>query len=161
MNQLATRKTRKAPERMPSDSVVSAFVRLVRAQRCVVLGIERAVKDAGFPPIEWYDVLWELEREGPSRPRDVQDRLLFPQSNLSRLLDRMEASGLVRRNTCREDGRGQIVAITDQGKDLRKRMWKVHAAAIQDGIGAHLSDREAAQLAKLLDRLRGCSPPSQ
>lgn len=153
--------SRDRPSGTPSDSVVSAFVRLVRAQRCVVFGIERAVKEAGFPPIEWYDVLWELEREGPSRPRDVQGRLLFPQSNLSRLLDRMEAAGLVQRHTCQEDGRGQLVEITEAGKGLRKRMWKVHAAAIQDGIGAHLSDKEAAQLASLLDRLRGCSPPSE
>jgi DNA-binding MarR family transcriptional regulator len=148
-------------EGTPSDSVVSAFVRLVRAQRCVVLGIDRAVKDAGFPPIEWYDVLWELEREGPSRPRDVKDRLLFPQSNLSRLLDRMEAANLVERHTCQEDGRGQIVRITEEGKNMRRRMWKVHAAAIQAQIGAHLTDKEAAQLAGLLDRLRGCCPPSE
>ena len=149
------------PSVMPSDAAVSAFVRLVRAQRCVVLGIERAVKEAGFPPIEWYDVLWELEREGPSRPRDVQGRLLFPQSNLSRLLDRLEAAGLVQRDTCKEDARGQIVRITDAGKALRQRMWKAHAAAIQDVIGNHLSDEEAAQLARLLDRLRGCCPQSE
>ena len=37
---------------VPSDPVVRAFVRLVRAQRSVVTGIERAVKDAGFPPLE-------------------------------------------------------------------------------------------------------------
>jgi len=145
---------------MPSDSSVRAFVRLVRAQRCVVTGIERAVKDAGFPPIEWYDVLWELEREGPSRPRDIQGRLLFPQSNLSRLLDRLEAAGLIERDTCKEDARGQIVRITDAGTDLRRRMWKAHAAAIQEVIGTHLNDEEAAQLAGLLDRLRGCCPPS-
>src|SRR5690349_20420711 len=113
---------------VPSDAVTRAFVRLVRAQRSVVTGIERAVKDAGYPPLEWYDVLWELERQGPSRPRDMQDRLLFPQSNLSRLIDRLEAAGLVQRGTCEEDARGQIVCITGAGKDLRKRMWRVHAA---------------------------------
>jgi DNA-binding MarR family transcriptional regulator len=145
---------------LPSDSVVSAFVRLVRAQRCVVIGIERAVKEAGFPPLEWYDVLWELEREGPSRPRDLQGRLLFPQSNLSRLLDRMEADGVVERASCEEDARGQIVRITDQGKALRKRMWPVHAASIQKEIGSHLTSDEAAQLSGLLDKLRGCCPAS-
>ena len=150
-----------APAVIPSDPVVRAFVRLVRAQRCVVLGIERAVKDAGFPPIEWYDVLWELEREGPSRPRDVQGRLLFPQSNLSRLLDRLEAAGLVERESCEEDGRGQVVSITPAGKDLRRRMWTAHAAAIQKQIGDQLNDDEAAQLARLLDRLRGCCPTSE
>ena len=145
---------------VPSDPVVRAFVRLVRAQRCVVSGIERAVKDAGFPPIEWYDLLWELERDGPSRPRDIQDRLLFPQSNLSRLIDRLEAAGLVERGSCSEDGRGQLVRITEAGKTLRKKMWKAHAAAIQNLVGDQLSDDEAAQLAGLLDRLRGCCPDS-
>lgn len=143
---------------MPSDSAVSAFVRLVRAQRCVVIGIERAVKDAGFPPLEWYDVLWELERDGPSRPRDLQERLLFPQSNLSRLLDRMEKAGVVERHTCTEDARGQIVRITDEGKDLRRRMWPVHGGAIEELIGSRLGNDDAAQLAALLDRLRGCCP---
>jgi DNA-binding MarR family transcriptional regulator len=146
---------------VPSDPVVRAFVRLVRAQRSVVTGIERAVKDAGYPPLEWYDVLWELEREGPSRPRDIQDRLLFPQSNLSRLIDRLVSAGLVKRGTCSEDARGQIVCITDAGKDLRKRMWKVHAGAIQSMVGDHLTDKEADQVARLLDRLRGCCPGSE
>ena len=146
---------------IPSDPVVRAFVRLVRAQRCVVLGIERAVKDAGFPPLEWYDVLWELEREGPSRPRDIQGRLLFPQSNLSRLLDRLEDAGLIQRGTCQEDGRGQVVCITDAGKALRKRMWSAHAAAIQEMVGSRLSDKEADQVARLLDKLRGCCPESE
>lgn len=144
----------------PSDSAVSAFVRLVRAQRCVVIGIERAVKDAGFPPLEWYDVLWELERDGAARPRDLQGKLLFQQSNLSRLLDRMEKAGMVERGTCKEDARGQMVRITEAGKDLRKRMWAAHGAAIQDVIGSRLSDEEAAELASLLDRLRGCCPNS-
>lgn len=145
---------------MPCDSTVAAWVRLVRAQRCTVLAIERAVKEAGFPSLEWYDVLWELEREGPARPRALQAGLLFPQSNLSRLLDRMEAAGLIERGSCKEDARGQVVRITDKGKDLRRRMWKVHAAAIQNVIGSRLSSEEAAQLAGLLDRLRGCCPQS-
>lgn len=145
----------------PSDAVVRAFVRLVRAQRSVVTGIERAVKDAGFPPLEWYDVLWELEREGPSRPRDIQDRQLFPQSNLSRLIDRLDEAGLVQRGSCKEDARGQIISITDAGKALRKQMWKVHAAAIQAMVGDHLTDLEADQVARLLDRLRGCCPESE
>jgi hypothetical protein len=40
-------------------------------------------------------------------------------------------------------------------------MWTAHAAAIQQLIGDHLSDGEAAQLASLLDRLRGCCPNTE
>lgn len=145
----------------PCDATVGAWTRLIRAQRCTLVAVERSLKDAGFPPLEWYDVLWELERDGPARPRDLQDRLLLPQSNLSRLLDRIEKEGAVERDTCKEDARGQIVRITDAGKALRKRMWNVYAGAIQDVIGSRLSSAQAAKLSELLGRLSGCCPPGE
>ena len=142
----------------PCDSTVSAWTRLVRAERCTLVTVERALKDAGFPPLEWYDVLLELERGGPMRPRDLQGRLLLAQSNLSRLLDRMESGGAVERGSCEEDARGQLVSITDAGADLRKRMWVVYAAAIQEVIGSRLTSAEAAKLSDLLGKLSGCCP---
>ena len=78
----------------------------------------------------------------------------------------MERRGLVELSWKRQSGLYgstkpyRIARITEAGKDLRRRMWKAHAAAIQDVIGSHLSDEEAAQLARLLDRLRGCCPDS-
>lgn len=144
----------------PCDSVVGAWIRLARAQRCTLVSVERALKDAGFPPLEWYDVLLELERSGPQRPRDLQARLLLAQSNLSRLVDRMEAASAVERFSCSDDGRGQLVRITPGGGALRRRMWPVYAAAIQQVIGTRLSSAEAATLADLLGRLAGCCPPS-
>ena len=144
----------------PCDSVVGAWVRLARAQRCTLVSVERSLKEAGFPPLEWYDILLELERTGPQRPRDLQSRLLLAQSNLSRLLDRMEAAKAVERFSCVEDGRGQLVRITAAGSALRTRMWPVYAAAIQEVVGTRLSSDEAAQLAALLSRLSGCCPSS-
>ena len=144
---------------MPCDTTVAAWIRLLRAQRCTLVAVERALKDAGFPPLEWYDVLLELERIGPLRPRDLQSRLLLAQSNLSRLLDRMESAGLVERSSCKEDARGQLVRATADGKSLRQGMWPVYAAAIQEVIGARLASAEAGQLSELLGRLSGCRPP--
>ena len=141
----------------PCDSTVSAWTRLVRAQRCTLVAVERSLKEAGFPPLEWYDVLLELERGAPLRPRDLQVRLLLAQSNLSRLLDRMEADGAIERGSCKEDARGQVVRLTAAGKSLRKRMWAVYAAAIQDVIGSRISSAQAAKLSELLGRLSGCS----
>ncbi len=65
--------------------------------------MEGALKAEGLPPLEWYDVLLELERGGPMRPRDLQAHLLLAQYNLSRLLDRIEAAGLVERRPCPDD----------------------------------------------------------
>lgn len=137
----------------PSPAAVLAWSRLVRAHDAALGSIESALKATGLPPLEWYDVLLELERAGPLRPRDLQARLLLAQSNLSRLLDRMVGAGVVERQPCEEDGRGQIVAITDAGRALRRSMWPVYAGAIEAAVGSRISDAEAAALADLLSRI--------
>ena len=138
----------------PSQAAVLAWSRLVRAHDAVLGTVERALKAEGLPPLEWYDVLLELEHAGPLRPRDLQGRLLLAQYNLSRLLDRMAAAGTVEKQACADDGRGQLVAITDNGRTLRRRMWPIYAAAIEATVGSKLSDDEAGTLADLLQRLR-------
>jgi DNA-binding MarR family transcriptional regulator len=134
----------------PSVPVTLAWVRLVRAHNAVLGQVEAALKAAGFPALEWYDVLLELDRGGPMRPRDLQARLLLAQYNLSRLLDRMVARGLAQRTPCPEDGRGHLVGLTPEGRDLRARMWPVYAAALQAALGTRLADEDAAALAALL-----------
>ena len=74
-------------------------------------------------------------------------------NNASRLIDRLEQAGLVRREAHPGDGRGQWVAITPEGRALQKRMWKVYGPAIEQHVGAKLTRGEAAQLAALLEKL--------
>src|SRR3712207_969513 len=103
------------PSRMPkpSQTVGLASPGPLRAHNASLGTVEKALKAEGLPPLEWYGVLLELERAGPLRPRDLQGRLLLAQYNLSRLLDRMAAAGTVEKQACAEDGRGQLVAITE------------------------------------------------
>jgi DNA-binding MarR family transcriptional regulator len=136
-----------------SDAAQRAWVQLIRAHRSALSSIERALRSADLPPLEWYDVLLELERGGALRPRDLQDRLLLAQYSLSRLLDRLEAEGLVARERCFEDARCQWVRATDAGKDLRRRTWPVYAAAIQEAVGGKLTDGQAQRLADLLSKI--------
>jgi DNA-binding MarR family transcriptional regulator len=143
-----------------SDAAMRAWARLIRAQRSALCSVERALREAELPPLEWYDVLLELERGGPLRPRDLQDRLLFAQYNLSRLLDRMEAEKLISRERCSEDARCQWVRATSEGKALRKRIWPVYAAAIRGAVGEKLTDGQAERLADLLGQLSGCPASS-
>ena len=114
--------------------------------------VEGELKTAGFPPLEWYDVLWALEREGPQRQRDLANHILVARYSLSRLVDRMEADGLVERRDCPDDLRGQEVHLTDAGRALRKQIWTAYSPAIQGAMG-QLSAEEAAQLAALLSKL--------
>jgi DNA-binding MarR family transcriptional regulator len=145
------------PERLPSDAVIRAWARLVRAQQQALAAVEADLKAAGFPPLGWYDVLLELSRAdgGELRPFALEQQLLLAQYNLSRLIDRLETAGYVERRTCPEDGRGQVVAITASGRALVKRMWPTYRAAIGRHVGAKLSEDEAARLATLLGKLTG------
>jgi len=105
-----------------------------------------------MPPLAWYDVLLELERAGRQgvRPFELQAELLLPQYGLSRLLDRMENAGYVRRISCDDDGRGQMLSITPSGGKIRKRIWSVYGPAIQEAIGEKMPPSGIADLSKLL-----------
>jgi DNA-binding MarR family transcriptional regulator len=141
----------------PSKAVIGAWVRLMRAQQSALIKIERAFREAGLPPLAWYDVLLELDRTGAKglRPGELERQMLIAQSNISRLIDRIEAAGYVERRPCEDDKRAQIIALTDTGRALRKRMWPTYAQAIGATVGAHISDRDAATLGALLDKLLG------
>lgn len=143
----------------PSDVTILAWTRLVRAHAVAMGSVQTALKAADLPPLEWYDVLLELERGRPMRPRDLQAKLLLAQYNLSRLLDRMRETGLVASMPCEDDKRGQLLEITDEGRALRRQMWPVYAAAVERSVGLKLSDGEATTLADLLARLTVAEMP--
>ncbi len=126
----------------------------MRARERLLGAIEADLKAAGMPPLAWYDVLWELARsqDGKLRPYEIEERTLLAQYNLSRLLDRLEREGLVRREAFAEDGRGRWVVMTDAGRKLRERMWIVYAKSIDTHIGCKLAENEAKAIAGLLDR---------
>jgi DNA-binding MarR family transcriptional regulator len=137
-----------------SDTVTSAWVRLVRAHHAVVSAVEADGKAAGALPVEWYDVLWDLERhEEGVRPFELEKRLLFAQYNLSRLIDRMVEAGLVKRMICPTDKRGQMLFITELGKKRRKASWPHYASAVNKHLGAKLTEAETEKLAGLLGKL--------
>ena len=84
------------------------------------------------------------------RPFELERAMLLAQYNLSRLIDRIERAGLVERRACEDDGRGQLVAITEHGKAIRLKMWPVYAQAIEATVGKRLSAKQAKALDGLL-----------
>jgi DNA-binding MarR family transcriptional regulator len=141
--------------RPPSDPVQRAWIALGRVSQAVQCEVETKLKKAGFPELSWYTVLWELERAGkPTRPKDLAIPLFILPYQLSRLVDRMQAEGLVKRILCEEDKRGHLLAPTAKGHALRKEMWSVYAPAMDEAM-KRLSEAEHAQLAALLNKLGG------
>ena len=139
----------------PSEMAVTAWARLLKAQAKALDAVESDLKARGHPPLAWYDVLLELKREesGTLRPVELEKRLLLKQHNVSRLIDRMEHKNLIKRLPFAQDGRGQLIAITEQGQELLRRMWPTYRASIQEHVGSKLHDSDMAKLAALLQHL--------
>lgn len=132
---------------------------LVSTARELVELAEAELKDAGLPPLSWYDALLEIDNADPDgiRPFILRQRLLLPQYGTSRLLDRLARAGLIERRICDEDGRGQVIYITQEGRKTRANMWPIYARMLTRQVEEKLTKQEAAQLAGLLDKIKPSS----
>jgi DNA-binding MarR family transcriptional regulator len=139
----------------PSDAATNAWVDLMRTQKQLLERMEGDLKQAGLPPLGWYDVLLELWRaeDGRLRPLEIERRTLLAQYNLSRLLNRLEREGLIEFQAYDDDGRGKWAVITKRGRQIREAMWAVYGASIRRHVEAKLSEAEAVKLSALLAKL--------
>ncbi len=137
------------------EETVTAWARLIRAQRVLLEQVEADLKAAELPPLAWYDVLLEVNRPAGGRIRqyEIGEKVLLSKYNVTRLIDRLEAEKLVRRMICEEDGRGSVVEITPAGKALLRRMWPVYARAIERHFARRLTETDTGKLAELMAKL--------
>ncbi len=138
-----------------TDKETRAWVGLVHAQQILVEKVERDLKQQGLPPLGWYDVLWELERTpgGMLRLNDLGKRVLLSKYNVTRLVQRLDEAGLVKKECCTQDGRGIVACITPKGKKLRKKMWPVYQEALRKHFLANYNKTELDLLTKLVNRI--------
>ena len=133
----------------------AAWRALITAHAVAVEKIERALVEAGLPPLGWYDVLLELRAApgGRLRMHELARAVVLSRSGLTRLVDRLERAGLLRREPDPQDRRGSFAAITDAGVEMLRRMWPVYAKGIAEHFGKHVSDEEARTLTEALSRV--------
>ena len=117
--------------------------------------LEAKLIEAGLPPLEWYDVLWTVKKapDGRLRLSEVADQVLLSRSNLTRLVDRLENAGLLKRERCPSDRRGAFAVLTDKGLAMQEEMWTVYAAGIAEYFGNHLSIEESQIMQQALSRI--------
>ena len=142
-------------ETSPSKQAETTWVLLIRVQQRLLDRVEAALKEAGLPLLSWYDVLLELSRDTDTglRQYEIGERVLLNKHNLSRLIDRLEREGLVKRLVCDADGRGNVVKITKKGLQLKQTMWPVYAKAIQDLFAESLSATQIRSLSEIMNTL--------
>lgn len=78
----------------------SAWAVFLTAHAVLVDRVEERLHAAGMPELSWYDVLRALERAPAQRLRmnELAGLTVISRSNLTRLVDRLQAAGLVERD---------------------------------------------------------------
>jgi len=102
-----------------------------------------------------YEVLLLLARaeDRQLRMSELADRLVLSRSGVTRLVDRLNAEGLVERTSCDTDRRGAWATLTAAGYERLRRAAPTHLR----GVGEHFLDRippaELETLQRTLDRV--------
>lgn len=126
--------------------------------------IEQALGDAGLPPLSWYDVLWALRRapDRTLRMGELADHVVtISRSGLTRLVERIEKAGYLRRERFEADHRGMWAILTPAGEELLRAMWPVYAREIRRFFVDVLTEDEAQALSALLTRVHAAALPEQ
>jgi DNA-binding MarR family transcriptional regulator len=110
-------------------------------------------RDAGIP-MRLYDVLVHLEDEPQGlRMNELAERILYSKSGFTRVVDRLEEAGFVRRVRPENDRRSILVVLTDQGRETLQRARRSHRHSIEQHFASHLSDTDVRALARALEKL--------
>jgi DNA-binding MarR family transcriptional regulator len=109
------------------------------------------VASVGFP-LTWLDVLAQLY-DAPGnqlRIQEIQERSLFTRSGITRLVDRIEAAGLVRREPVAGDRRGVLVVLTPEGFRRHREAFVAHLPVIEREFARRLSPEQQRAVADAL-----------
>ena len=118
----------------PADPVWwDAWRGVLFANARVLHAVERDLQEHAGLSLPFMDVLGRLY-DAPGRRlrmQELQELSLFTRSGMTRLVDRIEAAALVRRERVPGDRRGVFVVLTSEG-----------AAAYESALAQHRSDVE-------------------
>jgi len=122
--------------------------------------LDTELQDAVGIPQRWYDVLVHTE-ESPNgiQMTELADRILYSKSGFTRVIDRMEEAGLVRRVRPPNDRRSILVLPTEKGTKTLQRARRHHRDGIQRHFSEHLSDADVKALTRALEKISSHARP--
>lgn len=102
-----------------------------------------------------FEVLLLLARapEQQMRRTDLAQEVRLSPSGVTRMLDRLETSGLVEKGACASDARVSYAVLTDAGASKLEESSPDHFAAVERLLGGRYNQDELASLAELLGRV--------
>ena len=127
--------------------MISDIARLLRTV------FDRRVRRLGLTRAQWL-VLTRLHRRPGASQSELADMMEVEKASAGRMIDRLETKGWVERRAQEGDRRVNRIYLTPEAERVHKRIWRVAEVTVDDAL-ASLSSQEAAQLVKLLTRVKG------
>ena len=130
------------------------WVRLLRAARPIEAELRRRLDREFGVTLPKFDVMAALVRhEGGMTMTEVSRQLMVSNGNVTGIVDRLVAEGLVARVTNEEDRRATFVRLTRKGLGLFEAMAAAHERWVEE-ILAGFGDERTETMIRLLDALR-------
>jgi DNA-binding MarR family transcriptional regulator len=144
-----------------SAASVDAWGRLLRGHAGVARRLSAQLQAEHGLTINDYEALLLLSRAENRAMRrvDLASALVLTASGVTRLLDGLEAGGLVERGACPSDARVTYAVLTDAGAEKLRLAACSHVAAIRELFEERYEAGELATLVSLLSRLPGAAEP--
>lgn len=130
---------------------LSTYLKLTRASETLWNRLAPGLQRHDLTPSQ-FGVLEALHHLGPMHQCELGERILKSSGNMTLVIDNLERRGLVRRERSAEDRRFIRVHLTDEGEQLIRRVFPVHADAITREL-AILTQEEQRILGNLCRKL--------
>jgi|SRR5947207_4389151 len=139
------------------DARLAAWNSFLRAHARVTRELEQELEAEQDLSLADYDLLYQLTVADGQRLRmsELAERLALSRSGATRLVDRLEAAGLVDRQTCATDRRGYWAKVTDAGVGRLQAATPTHLRAVCEHFLDRIPAAELDQLRRTLERIVG------
>ncbi len=134
---------------------LAAWRAMLNAHAVLTDQIDHELAAAKVLPLSWYDVLLALYEAPDRRLRmhEIASAIVLSRSGLTRLVDRLEAEGLLFRERSGTDRRGAYAVLTDKGLAALRQTWPVYSKGIAEHFARFLRDEEASILNDVFQRV--------
>jgi DNA-binding MarR family transcriptional regulator len=139
------------PDPRPADFVISS---LLRAARAVEARLDEALSKADLSGPKYGALTQLVQADGPLTLGELAARLTCVRSNITQLVDRLEADGFVHRVEDPRDRRSVRAAITALGRE-RQAVGARLVQEVKDELAGTLSDVDFEALDRALSLLKG------
>jgi MarR family transcriptional regulator, 2-MHQ and catechol-resistance regulon repressor len=138
-----------------SDERVALFGLLLETNARLSRQLGAALEDAVGLPLAWFEVLLRVNRAegGFLSMSALATQTVYSSGGTTRLIDRIEAQGLVERVACANDRRAVHVRLTPAGAVTLERAVAVHAEHLDALVTSKLTDDERDGLETALRKL--------